>query len=55
MSAELFYVLDLGDALAIPLSRVLQPTLANAVGHILSFAINSALWLGFIAIAARVI
>ena len=55
MNAELFYVLDLGDALAQPLSRILQPMLANAVGHILSFATNGALWIGFVAVAVRVI
>jgi len=55
LTPDLFYVLDLGDVLAIPISRVLQPTLANAVGHLLSFAINGALWIGFIAVAARVI
>jgi len=55
MTPDLFYVLDLGDALARPLERVLQPMIASAVGHLISFAVNGTLWLGFIAIAARVV
>lgn len=56
LNAELFYVLDLGDALASAVfSRVLQPTLANAVGHLVSFAVNGALWIGLAAIAIRVV
>ncbi len=55
MEPDLFYVLDIGDALEEPLSKFLQPTAANATGHLVSFAVNSALWLGFIAAATFVV
>lgn len=55
MTPELFYVLDLGDWFAHGLSKVIQPTLAGVVGHLMSFAVNAGIWLGFIAVAARVI
>lgn len=55
MDAELFYVLDVGDAFGSLLSHVVHPTLANAVGHLVSFAVNASIWLGLAAVAVRVI
>jgi len=55
LNSELFYVLDVGDALATPLSGILQPMLAGIVGHLVSFALNGALWIGLAAVAIRIV
>lgn len=53
--SELFYVLDIGDAIGDLFSKVLQKNWANAFGHLISFAFNATLWLVFIHLAATAI
>lgn len=53
--AELFYVFDLGDALAVPLARVFRPVVARIIAQLISFGVNTALWAGFAAAVAAAI
>ena len=52
---DLFYVLDVGDAIGSLCYRVMPRELALMVGHLLSFSINGALWVSLFAIGAEVI
>jgi len=55
MNPELFYVLDLGDALAACLEGFKTPPfLAGVIGHLISFGINAALWIGVIKLAVSI-
>ena len=52
---DLFYVLDLGDTIAALLAQIkLPPFLAGVIGHLVSFGINAALWIGVIKFAVDI-
>jgi len=52
---ELFYVFDLGDALAAPLERLFAPLFARAVAQLVSFGINAVVWAGFAVLIVKAI
>jgi len=55
MNSELFYIFDLGEGLAGPISRVFSPLVARIIAQLISFVVNSALWTGFAMLIATAI
>lgn len=52
---ELFYVFDLGEGLAVPLSKIFSPLPARVIAQLVSFGVNAALWAGFAMLIARAV